>query len=330
MQENELQQQFFNHLKSILPPHISMVDELTDLLDLSYDSVYRRIRGEKPLDLNELRNICEHFHISLDQVLQLRNDTVVFRAPEINREDFPFLDLLKSFLAQFKYINSFQKKEMFYLCKDLPIWHFYLFPEIAAFKTFFWTKTIQNHPEYNHTLFSLSEFPFEDCFALGQQIIREYNEIPCIELWNLESINSTLSQIKFYIDAGMFKNDSDIEIVINSFAKLLEHLRQQAEKGVKFMPGATDLTYKSPVQLYINEVVIGSNTILAELDGGKISFIPYNVFSYMMTKDVRFNESAFQNFHTLKSRSSLISVTGEKERNKFFRALKEKVQSLKT
>jgi len=56
MQANELQLQFFNHLKSILPSHISMVDELTDLLDLSYDSVYRRIRGEKPIDLNELRS----------------------------------------------------------------------------------------------------------------------------------------------------------------------------------------------------------------------------------------------------------------------------------
>src|SRR5437762_4829410 len=87
MNATDLQQQFFNHLKSILPPHISMVDELTDLLDLSYDSVYRRIRGEKPLALNELRQICEHYHISLDQVLQLQNDAVVFRAPDINHKD---------------------------------------------------------------------------------------------------------------------------------------------------------------------------------------------------------------------------------------------------
>src|SRR6266511_676835 len=135
MLAHELQQQFFNHLKSILPSHISMVDELTELLNLSHDSVYRRIRGEKPLALDELRQICGHYHISLDQVLQLQNDTVVFQAPEINQASLPFWDMLKGMLLQLKYFNSFEKRQMLYLCKDLPIWHFYLFPEIGAFKT---------------------------------------------------------------------------------------------------------------------------------------------------------------------------------------------------
>src|SRR5205814_8262232 len=103
MQTNELQQQFFNHLKSVLPSHISMVDELSELLNLSHDSVYRRIRGEKPLALNELRQICEQHHISLDQVLQLKNDTVVFNAPDINHYSLPFSEYLKGMLTQLKY-----------------------------------------------------------------------------------------------------------------------------------------------------------------------------------------------------------------------------------
>ncbi|MFI5133844.1 MAG: helix-turn-helix domain-containing protein, partial [Chitinophagales bacterium] len=121
MQANELQQQFFNHLKSVLPSHISMVDELTELLNLSYDSVYRRIRGEKPLALNELRQICEHYHVSLDQVLQLQNDTVVFHASTINHPVFSFPDYLKGYLQQLKYLNSFKERQLLYLCKDLPI-----------------------------------------------------------------------------------------------------------------------------------------------------------------------------------------------------------------
>jgi len=325
----DLQQQFFSHLKSSLPPHISMVDELTELLKLSYDSVYRRIRGEKPLALNELRHICDHYHISLDQVLQLQNDTVVFKAPDMDKEHAPFSEMLKSYLFQLRYVNSFQKREMLYLCKDLPIWHFYLFPEIGAFKTFFWMKTIQNLPEYRDKQFSLSDFPFADCFALGQQVINEYNQMPSTELWNFEVINSTISQIKFYIDGGFFKDESDIGLVIDSFDKSLEHLRYQAEKGVKFMPGSSDVAYKAPVQLYINEVVIGNNTILAEVNDTKIAFIPYNVFSYLITRDARFNQSAFHNFQTLVSRSTLVSGTGEKERNRLFRLLKERVQNLK-
>ena len=94
------------------------------------------------------------------------------------------------------------------------------------------------------------------------------------------------------------------------------------------MPGDGEVRYKAAVQLYINEVVIGSNTILAELDNTKLVFIPYNVFSFMLTKDSRFNESVFEGFETLKSRSTLISETGEKDRNRFFKILKDRVNSL--
>ncbi len=324
----DLQQQLFNFIKNS-QPHMSLADELCDLLDISHDSAYRRIRGEKPLTLSELKIVCEKYNIALDQVLQLQNDTVVFKAPDINQNSFPFADYLKGMLAQLKYFNSFEKKQMLYLCKDLPIWHFYLFPEIGAFKTFLWIRTIQNHPDYSHKLFSLSEFSFDECFTIGQQIIKEYNRIPCVELWNNESINSTVSQIKFYQDSCIFKNNDDMEAVISSFERSLDHLQRQAEIGLKFMPGDTDVSYRSPVQLYINEVVIGNNTILAELNEQKLSFIPYNVFSYMLTRDVRFNQSAFNAFNTLVSRSTLISGTGEKERNKFFRSLKERVQNLR-
>lgn len=320
----DLQQQLFNFIKNA-QPHISLADELCDLLDISHDSAYRRIRGEKPLTLNELKTICECYQISLDQVLQLQNDAVVFRTSPV----LTFLDHLKGMLNQLKYVNSFKERQMLYLCKDLPIWQFYLFPEVAIFKTFFWIKTLLNQPEYSHQLFSLSENSFDEHLEIGRQINRQYNELPSIELWNKESINSTLSQIQYYKDADIFKTKSDLEAVVDSFEQTVDHLEQQAEKGLKFMPGGSDVTYRAPLQLYINEVVIGSNTILAEGDKIKIAFIPYNVFSYMVTKDVGFTESNFHLFRNLVSRSTLISGTGEKERNKFFRLLKEKIRDLK-
>jgi len=55
MEATELQQIFFNHLKSALPAHVSIADELCDLLGISADSAYRRLRGEKPLTLYELK-----------------------------------------------------------------------------------------------------------------------------------------------------------------------------------------------------------------------------------------------------------------------------------
>src|SRR6478735_3184595 len=301
MEATELQQIFFNHLKSALPAHVSIADELCDLLGISADSAYRRLRGEKPLTLYELKLICEKYKMSLDQVLQLQNDSILFQAPDISQKDVPFADYLRGLLNQLKYFNTFKERQMCYFCKDMIYFHFYLYPEFAAFKTFFWLKTILNKQEYNNKKFSLAEFSFPDSFAL----------------WNFESINSSISQIQYYKDSGMFSNATDLNVVVDSFIKTLDHQQSQTEKGVKFMPGDSELVHRAPIKFFINEVVLGSNTILLELNNNRLAFITYNVLSYLIARDPRFTNKAFESFNNLLSRSTLISATGEKERNRF-------------
>ncbi|HEX3166267.1 MAG TPA: helix-turn-helix domain-containing protein [Chitinophagaceae bacterium] len=329
MEATELQQIFFTHLKSALPAHVSIADELCDLLGISADSAYRRLRGEKPLTLYEMKLICEKYHMSVDQLLQLQNDSILFQAPDISQQEIPFADYLRGLLGQLKYFNSFKDRQMLYLCKDMIYFHFYLYPEFAAFKTFFWLKTILNKQEYNHKKFSLAEFSFPDCFSVGQEMIKEYNKIPSAELWNFESINSSISQLKYYKDSSMFGNPADFSIVVDSFIRTLDHQQSQTEKGMKFMPGDSELVHRAPIKFYVNEVVLGNNTILLELNNNQLSFITYNVFSYLITRDHRFTNKAFASFNTLLSRSTLISATGEKERNRFFNAMRDKVNDLK-
>jgi BetR domain len=329
MEPLTIQQQVFNHLKSMLAPHLSLVDELSELLSISPDSVYRRLRGEKSLTLQELKTICEKYHISLDQMLHLKNDAVVFQAPDINRTPISINDYLLGFHDQLKSINSFEQKQMLYLCKDLPVWYYYLFPEIAAFKTFVWLKTLMNHPDYLYKKFSLKEYSFPDCFELGQEANKIYNRIPSTELWNIEIISSTLLQIEYYRDAGIFENIRDMNMVIDSLQLSLNHIQRQAEKGYKFMPGENAVSTGVTIKLFMNEVLLGNNTVLVELNGTRASFVQYNVLNIMQTRDARFNEIAFTNFYTLMSRSTLISGSGEKERSRFFSRLKEKLSALK-
>jgi len=328
METNQLQQQLFSFLKDSIPPHLSLVDELCDLLNLSHDSVYRRIRGEKPITLAELKIICEKYHISLDQLLQLENESVLFDAPGLNGMPAEFSDYMNAVLNQLKYFNSFTTRDMHYLCKDSTIWNFYLFPELAAFKTFFWSKTINNQAALSNKMFSFEEFPYHDCFLLGQQVLKEYNQIPSVELWNLESMHSTLNQIAYYKDAGNFKSKYDLELVINSFINMVDHLQLQAEKGVKFMPGDTELSYRASIQFFINELILGNNTMVINLDGKKISMVTYSVFHYLFTKDPRFSTKVMASFDTLLNRSTLVSKTGEKDRNRFFNNIREKIKAL--
>ena len=329
MESRQLQQTLFQKIKEKLPSHLSLADELGQLLGLSADSVYRRIRGEKPVTLDEVQRICEHYRLSIDQLLQTRSDSILFQAPGIDANPTSFTAYLRGMLEQFNYFNSFERRDLCYICKDVPFWYFYLYPALAAFKTFFWLKTIHNDPALAGQRFSMETFPFNDCFTLGQEILQQHARMSTVELWNQESIHSTINQIAWYRDAGMFRNREDLLSVIDSCIRMIDHLEAQTVIGRKFMPGATDLTHRGSLRLYINELILGSNTILLELDGRKMAMITYSVFGYLITRDERFTARAFENFNSLLSRALLISESGEKERTRFFNSLRDKVRALK-
>lgn len=323
----EFQQELFNSIKKKLPGHLSLADELADLLSVSADSAYRRIRGETPLSSYELAIICQRYHLSVDELLKLKTNSVVFEAPGLNTDYPDFAGYMKAMLEQFQYFGKFRKRHIFYLCKDVPFWYFFLFPEIAAFKVFFWSRTINNLPSFSNQRFSITDHPFEECFDLGQKILRMHNDMRSVELWNLESIHSTINQLSYYRDADIFKTQTDFHAVADSFLKTIDHLQVQAEQGLKYMPGSEQK--QGGIDFYVNELILGNNTILLELDEERISMITYNILSYLICNDEKFVSKTFHTYNNLLSRSSLISRTGEKERSKFFNQFRLKVMALK-
>ncbi len=106
MDQPGVQQIFFQHVKSNLAAHLSLVDEVADLLNISNDSAYRRIRGEKPLSFEELKKLCAHYKISLDQLFHLNNNSFLFSGPLINKDNFGIEMYLEHLLNQLNYFNS--------------------------------------------------------------------------------------------------------------------------------------------------------------------------------------------------------------------------------
>lgn len=142
-------------------------------------------------------------------------------------------------------------------------------------------------------------------------------------------MHSTISQIAYYRDSGNFKTTADFEAVIQALFQTLDHLQLQADKGVKFMPGDSDVSYKGPINVFINELIIGNNTFVFSLDEQKITMMAHSAINYVITRDKRFADKTFIYFNTLTSKSTLISKTGERERNRFFNTIRDKVSALR-
>ncbi len=136
---------------------------------------------------------------SLDGLLQLNADAVLFRAPGVAMALF----LLKKHMREQCWSSSnilrvSKKREMFYSVKTLPSGIFLLFPAMASFKTFFWSRTINNAPELQQSCSRWNPFPAEECRRIGWQLLEEHNKMDSTELWNLESIHSSINQVAYY------------------------------------------------------------------------------------------------------------------------------------
>jgi BetR domain len=332
MDTTEIQKQLFQQIKGKIPDQASLIDEIVKLLDISADSVYRRMRGEKPVTLDELHKLCTHYRISLDQLMEIQTGAFMFQGQPLDSRSFRFDAYLTGALQSMSYMNSFKKKEFYYLCKDSPFFHHFYFKEFAAFKYYFWMSTLLFFPEFRNKKVSFEEYP-DELFQIGRKILDQYNQLDSVEIWNAESLNTTLRQIEYYRDGRMFKSAEDIFRLYEVAEKMMDHLEKQAELGYKFEYGDPDKKPLGKFHMYFNEVVLGDNQMLAVLDNLKITYIPHSGANYIMTRDITFCENFYQYLRNLMRRSTLISEVSEKERAKFFKIHRERLahrkQSLK-
>ena len=320
----ELQIAFLKQIKSQLPSHLALVDAIAELLNLSNDSAYRRIRGEKHLTFDEIQILAAHYRISLDSFLHLKQDALVFWGKNIDREQFDFENYLQGIVRQLEYFMSAKEKIMYYLNKDIPIFHHFMFPELAAFKCYFWSRYDLDYPRFNRDQFLIEDF-INIFNNTGRRISELYLQIPSVEIWNLDCINTTIRQIDYYKETRIFKSQQDIETVYNCLEKLVDHIEMQVEYGYKFPPEKPAQKNKVKYSVYINDFTLGDNTIIVEMDGEKTVFLNHNIINYIMTNNKEFINYTFDTLKILLRKSMLISEISERDRQLFFHILRERI-----
>jgi hypothetical protein len=319
-----IQEYLFQRIKEKLSPEASLADVIAELLNVSTDSAYRRIRGETPLVLEEAKILCDAYDLSLDHLLRIKDNNVIFSLVELNNTNHSFEKYLHSILDSLKAIQSFEEKKIIYLTKDIAFFHNFCFRPLFSFHYFFWMKSIVQHPDFIDLQFSISVLSPE-LESLGKQILQTYNTIPSTEIWNTECVNSTIAQIEYYREAGYFKSEDDVDLVYDALRNTINHLKEQAERGCKFLPGENPDSKKNNFEFFYNRVVLGDNTIMAILDGRKILYLNYEVLNYMSTQDEKFCNDMYKKLQTLMRRATILSNVSEKQRNIFFNILHKKI-----
>ena len=326
---NNVQKKFFKELKTKLPSNLSLANVVADELKISIDSAYRRIRGESDLSLAEFDVLSSTFAISTDTVLSQKNNSVNFNYRAINSKDFDFVSYFTSLNEEIKSLQQHGLKEITYAALDLPVFYYFLFPKLAAFKLFFWKRNVFDFPKMDNMHFTFDIISKSD-LNQSHEMLKSYLKVPTIELWSEETINSTLRQIIFFNDIGLFKSRQDVIDILDDLKQVLDHIQSQAELGHKFYPGESHLMNgdKNNFKIYHNEITLSENVVLLKLANFNVVHIGHNVLNILTTSNEGFFQDSNRFIEKVIKNSTLISVSAEKERKRFFNLLNNKINAL--
>jgi hypothetical protein len=328
MENNLIQQRLLGLVQELTPDKYSLVFELSELLGLSTDSVYRRMRGETLLDINEISKICLRYDISFDSICGSDQTGMVsfLYHPVIELADYR--KWMETIAANLKSMLNNKDAHIYYAAIDIPVFHNFRFPLVSFFKSLYWLKAITNHPDFQNVKFSCSNIS-EEFVNRGKEICDLYGSIQSTEVWTDLITYSLLRQIDYFWDAGEFASKEDALALCNEVEMEFEYLQTAAESSSK-NPNKKKLPGEpANYLLYDCDIEIANNCILVVNGDQKTVYLSTQTFNVISTSNTLFANETLRWMNSLIKKSTLISEVGGKQRGLFFREALENIAKLR-
>ena len=322
VQKKSHQTRFIDYLKTSVSDQVLLANELAEMLHISKDSAYRRLRNETPLTIDEAMVICDRFKIDLSAFFEYKYQTIPFKFSKLyggNKDLFSYFDGINQIME----LGLDKGAKVTFAAEDIPVFHHFAYPTLAGFKIFYWQKAVLNDEKLIGLKYNL-DVVHPELLAKATQAIEKYNRLDSEEIWTEDSIHSTLSQILYFAESGQFESHTYALEVLDTVQQMVEDLMKKAERSSKTMDDNRNFV------LYNSEVRIGNNSIYIQSENSKRVFISHNTFNSISTDNESFCEETGLWMQNLIRKSTPINDVSEKHRFQFFRSLFNKIAETRT
>lgn len=320
-----LQVRFFEKLRAGLPANQSLVHMMADLLQISTDGAYRRIRGESGLTMDELFAVCREFKISPEAMVADDSSQATFSFTPLSNKDRQFEVYFSGLYEQTKRIAEIPDHQMFFTAEETPIFHFFNYPTLTAFKIYYWNKCVLNATEYSDKKFEPSTVD-PQMVAVAKKLYDEYNKVNCTEIWSEKTIVGVLKQFEYVLETSNFLSPADAEKVLSEIEQMVRHLRKCAELGYKFDPSLPSPIPAGNFTMYQLDILMGNITVYVKAGEFRRVYIAFHSFNTLSTFHPVLAAETENWLQTMMKRATLISGSAEKQREKFFAVVEKEIR----
>ncbi|MDR0794496.1 MAG: hypothetical protein LBE79_00330 [Tannerella sp.] len=317
--KSDNQVMFFDLVQKELPTNHTLVDVISDLLGISSDAAYRRIRGEKLIDLEEAIHLSRHFQISIDSLASITpKDTLQCHYSPLDFNDPNcFSAFFQTWLSTIKSHKSLPGSEIKTLVSDIPLFNYFPCKDLMLFILFSWSKNVYCFSRsFDEFIKSVEK---DKLIKYHEEIVHNFQQIPSTEIWTANTIEKFLYLLNFHYETGSFDDKNMPLLLCEQLLEMIEKLQNYTEYGKK-NPQETNY------QLYIYDFAI-DNTMTILRHNKKTKFvIKLYTLNNIMISDESFCQEMGRWINNIIDQSTLISGGSSKERYKFFHNQRNKIQ----
>jgi hypothetical protein len=318
----DIQNRLLEQLKTKIPHDSSLGRVLMEDLDLSRDSAYRRARGETALKPEEIQLLCTKYDLSIDKIIGVSGKSVTFQYNPIQRSEFSFEQYLHGIMEAYKRMASQRTKELYMSNLDLIIFQLLNSPTLIRFKLLYFAKCYLKIPELEQVKFH-KNWKGDISDEQLRTMLQFYIRIKSTEVIGFDAGKGVIREIVSFYELGFFESADDALFLIDEVASVVQHIKEQAEIGRKFIIGQPVTTDEGNFSLYMHQTYIQDNTFISETNAYRMLYITHNMMNYLYTIDQDYVNKSFAVFKSMLKSCIKISEENPRQRNAYFESLQQ-------
>lgn len=319
MSSNPFQLSFVRLLQKHLPAHAKPADIIADVLNISTASAYRKLSAQTPFSLTEIATLCSHYLISLDEAMYSDpNQVVIFKKTEEVTDLESLVGYFQTTLQQLQALRNIPEATLYYAARDLPLFFYFRFPVLGAFKTLVWLKDSGQSLLEKNEVFDFDKVP-KEVLDLGFKLNQAYYDLPTSEIWTPRTMANVFEQIQYYYRSGLLRREDAIR-VLEDVSNVIDEREVRARDNEK--------KSKIKAELYSCDFLMMSNGALAKLGTKRMAWVAFSGINFVHTTNPYFCEDYEKAFRQHANLGVLISGSAEKQRAEFFRKLREQLKAM--
>lgn len=314
--QSEAQRKLFAYVQETFGKKYNIAQELQDLLQVSADSAYRRIRCETPLSFDEFAIVCREWRLPVELFIGAKSRGIIFEKMRYESVETTIAGHIDSVVDYARTLTSTPGTMLYQVNEELNFLRVFNSELFSAFKIFVWNKSFLNNPRLEGKKFSPG-FASEVKDELQQSSMMNgfYQHADSTEIYFDEILDVYLKQLKYYHETGFIDSPDTTAALLAELRQVTEHLQLDINRGYKTRSGDGKLV------AYYSEIPLLNNIFLVKSHEGLRLFQGLQTLDYLTTTNKEYGEEVLLRLENCFRRCVRLDGGAEKVREQFFARL---------